>query len=66
MAKHMWTAAILAGGQGRRLGGVDKSVLVVEQHPIIGRQLAMLHPLTRLLLNIDDCAAAGARRAYRS
>jgi molybdopterin-guanine dinucleotide biosynthesis protein A len=36
------TAAILAGGQARRLGGVDKSALVIGNARIIDRQLAVL------------------------
>jgi molybdopterin-guanine dinucleotide biosynthesis protein A len=39
------SAAILAGGQARRLGGRDKSRLVVEGHPIIVRQLGVLQPI---------------------
>ena len=37
-----WTAAILAGGQARRLGGVDKSALVVGTRSILERQLSLL------------------------
>ncbi|MEP6653871.1 MAG: molybdenum cofactor guanylyltransferase [Myxococcales bacterium] len=43
-------AAILAGGQGRRLGGVDKSLLVVDGQRIIDRQLAALRPLFELVV----------------
>jgi molybdopterin-guanine dinucleotide biosynthesis protein A len=42
----MWTGAILAGGQGRRLGGADKAALRVGGHRIIDRQLALLRRLT--------------------
>jgi molybdopterin-guanine dinucleotide biosynthesis protein A len=42
----MWSAAILTGGQGRRLGGVDKSSLHIGAEPILDRQLAILRPLT--------------------
>ncbi len=41
----MWTAAILGGGQARRLGGRDKSALIVGGHRIIDRQLAVLGEL---------------------
>ena len=41
-----WTAAILAGGQARRLGGIDKSALGVGASSILERQLALLHGLT--------------------
>lgn len=36
------SAAILAGGRARRFGGRDKSRLVVEGRPIVGRQLEVL------------------------
>jgi molybdopterin-guanine dinucleotide biosynthesis protein A len=38
----MRTAAILAGGRATRLGGRDKSALVVGGRPILSRQVAML------------------------
>jgi len=41
----MWTAAILGGGQARRLGGQDKSALLVGGRAILDRQLAVLHDL---------------------
>jgi len=46
----MWTAAILAGGQARRLGGVDKSALPVGSDSILDRQLELLRPLTPHIL----------------
>lgn len=39
---HSRVAAILAGGQSRRLSGVDKSALAVGESRIIDRQLAVL------------------------
>jgi molybdopterin-guanine dinucleotide biosynthesis protein A len=39
-------AAILAGGQARRLGGRDKRTLVVGDRRILDRQVAALRPLT--------------------
>ena len=36
----MWGAAILAGGRARRLGGPDKSALIVDGVAVIDRQLA--------------------------
>jgi molybdopterin-guanine dinucleotide biosynthesis protein A len=36
------SAAILAGGRARRLGGLDKSRLVIDGHTIIVRQLGVL------------------------
>jgi molybdopterin-guanine dinucleotide biosynthesis protein A len=41
-----WSAAILAGGQARRLGGQDKSALIVDGVRFIDRQIAALRPLT--------------------
>ena len=46
----IWTAAILAGGEGRRLGGIDKSAIVIEGRSILERQLSLLRPLTPHLL----------------
>src|SRR5882762_4393485 len=46
----MWTAAILAGGQARRLGGRDKSALRVGAESILERQLAVLRALTPHIL----------------
>lgn len=37
-----WSAALLIGGQGRRLGGADKSSLVVGGRTILARQLDTL------------------------
>jgi molybdenum cofactor guanylyltransferase len=50
----MWTAAILAGGQGRRLGGLDKSALAVGDRSILDRQLAVLGSLTKNLLIVAN------------
>ena len=49
-----WTAAILAGGQARRLGGIDKSALVVGARSILDRQLTLLGGLTRHLLIVTS------------
>ena len=46
----MWTGAILVGGQGRRLGGIDKSALVVGSDSILDRQLSLLRELTPHIL----------------
>lgn len=52
-----FTAAILAGGQARRLGGVDKSALSVGTQSILGRQLALLRGLTPHILVVANDAA---------
>jgi molybdopterin-guanine dinucleotide biosynthesis protein A len=41
------SAAILAGGQARRLGGIDKCRLVVGGRPIIVRQIDILQQVAR-------------------
>jgi molybdenum cofactor guanylyltransferase len=46
----LFTAAILAGGHARRLGGIDKSALLVGSHSILDRQLSLLRGLTPHLL----------------
>ena len=58
----MWTAAILAGGQARRLGGIDKSALVVGAGSILDRQLSLLRELTPHILIVAG-EAAGPRAA---
>jgi molybdopterin-guanine dinucleotide biosynthesis protein A len=45
-----WTAAILAGGEARRLGRIDKSALVVGAATMLDRQLSVLRGLTPHLL----------------
>jgi molybdopterin-guanine dinucleotide biosynthesis protein A len=53
-------AAIIAGGAGRRLGGVDKTSLVVGGRTILERQLAVLQPLfSRIFLVLGPTAPAG-------
>jgi molybdopterin-guanine dinucleotide biosynthesis protein A len=74
----MWTAAILAGGQARRLGGLDKSALAVGaadsagnragdggQAPrsILEHQLAVLRDLTPHILIVTRDDAPAARQA---
>jgi molybdopterin-guanine dinucleotide biosynthesis protein A len=54
MAAHVpVSAAILCGGKGRRLGGVDKSRLVVDGRSFVERQLEVLRTLTPHLLLVD-------------
>ena len=74
MGWRMWTAAILAGGQARRLGGQDKGALAVGAGSTTGgtprsireRQLAVLRSLTPHILIIgrdgisDRVPGAGA------
>lgn len=44
------TGAILAGGRGRRLGGVDKGLVEFADRPLIEHALAALAPQVRTLL----------------
>lgn len=46
----MRSAAILAGGRARRLGGHDKSALVVDGVRFLDRQIAALRPLVADIL----------------
>jgi len=52
----MWTAAILAGGQARRLGGRDKSALRIGAVSILEHQLGVLRDLTPHILVIGHRA----------
>lgn len=47
-------AAIVAGGRGRRLGGLDKSELVIGGRRIIERQLAVLGQVVPHVLVVTD------------
>lgn len=50
----MFTAAILAGGQARRLGGIDKAGLRVGSDTIVESQLALLRRLTPHILIVAN------------
>jgi len=50
----IFTAAVLAGGHGRRLGGVDKSALIVGNGSILDRQLSLLRGLTPHVLIVTN------------
>ncbi len=51
----MCTAAILAGGQGRRLGGQHKALLSVGRERIVDRQLAVLRAVVdRVVIVAND------------
>lgn len=50
----MFSAAILAGGDARRLGRIDKSALVVGTAPILDQQLSMLRGLTPHILIVTS------------
>src|SRR5438046_2103958 len=65
LCEFMTTAAILAGGGGRRLGGVDKALIEIGGRPIIERQLAVLRPLFDEVLVVAGDPARYARFGAR-
>ncbi len=60
-----FSAAIVAGGQARRLGGVSKSALLVGTRTIVARQLDVLRALDASTLIVSDDAAAFAHTGLR-
>ncbi len=58
-------AAILAGGQARRMHGQDKSALAIGGRPIIDRQLEVLRRLTPDLLIVSQEPDRFARHGLR-
>lgn len=54
MTAAVQAAAIIAGGRGRRLGGLDKSRIVVGGRRIIERQLAVLGQVAPHILVVSD------------
>ena len=57
MTPDPFSAAILAGGQARRLGGTDKSALMVGTRSILDRQLSLLRGLTPHILLVANEAS---------
>ena len=57
------TLAILAGGRGSRLGGVDKASLLVGGRTLLERQLATIGPLAREIIVVanDDRLTGDSR-----
>lgn len=67
MKKHIpgITGVVLAGGLGRRLGGIDKGLLPVAGRPLIERSLACLIPqVDQVMINANRNAAEYARYGY--
>jgi molybdopterin-guanine dinucleotide biosynthesis protein A len=60
-----FTAAILAGGRARRLGGRDKAALAVGASSILDRQLMALRALTPHLLIVGGNPSHGQTAAIR-
>jgi molybdopterin-guanine dinucleotide biosynthesis protein A len=55
-------AAILAGGHGHRLGGRDKSAIVIDGVDVLDRQLAALAPVAARVFVVGRPAARFAER----
>lgn len=58
------TIAVLAGGAGRRFGGIDKGWLSLQDQPLVERLLALLQPQAATLMivanrNLDRYRALG-------
>ena len=54
----MWTGAILAGGQSRRLGGQNKAALTIGADTVLDRQLASLRGIVdRTIIVANDASA---------
>ena len=65
--ERAYGAAILVGGRASRLGGADKSRLVVGGRTILSRQLAVLHQIVPTVLLIsggDDRSAFDSRASH--
>jgi molybdopterin-guanine dinucleotide biosynthesis protein A len=60
------TGLILAGGQGRRMGGVDKGLQPLRGRPLVAWVLDRLRPqVTEVLINANQNQAAYARLGCR-
>jgi molybdopterin-guanine dinucleotide biosynthesis protein A len=52
------TGIVLAGGQGRRMGGVDKGLVELDGKPLVAHALARLAPqVGAILINANQNAA---------
>ncbi|WP_291992808.1 molybdenum cofactor guanylyltransferase MobA [Candidatus Accumulibacter sp. ACC003] len=65
MSRANITGLILAGGQGRRMGGTDKGLVELDGGPMVAQVIARLRPQVDSLLinanrNADAYAALGA------
>ncbi|MGB3936850.1 MAG: molybdenum cofactor guanylyltransferase MobA [Burkholderiales bacterium] len=60
------TGIVLAGGQGRRMGGVDKGLQPLHGEPMIAAVLARLAPqVAEILINANQNLEAYARFGHR-
>jgi hypothetical protein len=59
------TGLVLAGGEGRRMGGVDKGLLLLGGQPLVARVAARLRPqVDKLLLSANRARVAGLLRSH--
>jgi molybdopterin-guanine dinucleotide biosynthesis protein A len=60
------TGIVLAGGQGRRMGGVDKGLQLLHGRPMVEHVLARLAPqVGEILINANQNLEAYARFGHR-
>src|SRR5258706_11367559 len=60
------TGIVLAGGQGRRMGGVDKGLQLLHGKPMIASVLARLAPqVTEIIINANQNLDTYARFGHR-
>ena len=60
------TGIVLAGGQGRRMGGVDKGLQLLHGKPMVAAVLARLAPqVAEILINANQNLEAYARFGHR-
>jgi molybdenum cofactor guanylyltransferase len=60
------TGIILAGGMGRRMGGVDKGLVALQDQPMVSRVIARFAPqVDELLINANRNLDEYARYGYR-
>jgi molybdopterin-guanine dinucleotide biosynthesis protein A len=60
------TGIVLAGGQGRRMGGVDKGLQLLHGKPMVAAVLARLEPqVSEILINANQNLEAYARFGHR-
>jgi len=60
------TGVVLAGGQGRRMGGVDKGLIVLDGKPMVAHVLVRFAPqVDEMLINANQHAAEYAAFGHR-
>ena len=60
------TGIVLAGGQGRRMGGVDKGLQLLHHKPMVAHVIGRLAPqVDEILINANQNLEAYARFGYR-